>query len=64
MTAKACTIAYYAHWAGVKVASYETHHEEEVRAMQAACEAAGLVMRRGNPNGPTNDVRVWVRRNA
>ena len=52
---------HYAHWAGVKVASYETHHEEEVRVMQAMCERAGLIMRRGNPENPANDVRVWVR---
>lgn len=51
----------YPHWSGVKVASYETHHPEERRIMQSMCEAAGLRMVRGNPAGPDNDVRVWVR---
>jgi HAD superfamily hydrolase (TIGR01509 family) len=33
---------HYAHWAGVKVASYETHHEEEVRVMRAMFQRDGI----------------------
>jgi FkbM family methyltransferase len=53
--------AHYPHWSQVKVALYESHHEEERDVMAKACEAAGLRMVRGNPEGPACDVRVWAR---
>ena len=54
--------AGYKHWAGVKVAAYESHHDLERDVMAECCRAAGLVMVRGNPSDPPNDSRVWVRR--
>ena len=51
----------YQHWDGVKVAFYESHHAEERDVMRRCCEAAGLVMRRGDPRNPETDTRSWVR---
>ena len=52
---------FYRHWAGVKVAMYESHHREEADMMADSCVRAGLHMVRGNPLNPECDVRVWVR---
>ena len=51
----------YRHWPGVRVAMYESHHDEERDVMAKACMDAGLVMARGNPHDPTWDVRTWTR---